>query len=76
MRTQLDDLCQLSDMCCGGQDSNLRPSAYETDELTTAPPRIVCVVEEGLEPSTSGRYLMLCRLTLEILPLKLSATQP
>ena len=24
---------------CGGQDSNLRPSAYETDELTTAPPR-------------------------------------
>lgn len=33
----------------------------------------LCVGQEGLEPSTPGRYLTLCRLTLKILPFKLSA---
>ena len=28
--------------CCDGEDSNLRSSAYETDEMTTSLPRNLC----------------------------------
>lgn len=35
-----------------GQDSNLRPSAYETDEITTSPPRNLAL-GVGLEPTVS-----------------------
>ncbi len=34
---------------CGGEDSNLRPLAYEASELTTAPPRYKLVPHERIE---------------------------
>jgi hypothetical protein len=45
-----------------GQDSNLRPSGYEPDELPTAPPRVVELRNKILIVQASGCYIKSLKL--------------